>query len=191
VAIVDKFPGRKRLGSFKGLVDFYEWKGVKCARAWPIKPTNTKALIAAHKRLKSANEAWQSLSQVDRHAFNFMALYSDRSGRDLHHSYFLVKGRTPPIYYFKDLQVKKTEIRVRFELKQGGIPQIYYAYRPYLGPCMFVFFEFQAVRLSGGAYMARIYPNFRSVTKLLMEKHGVNILRWIPRKTGYLYFCLN
>jgi len=31
-------PQQEEIAAFKGLVDFYEWKGIHCARKWPTWP---------------------------------------------------------------------------------------------------------------------------------------------------------
>lgn len=38
MATLDKMPSQDVIGILAGIIDFYEWKGIPCARRWPRKP---------------------------------------------------------------------------------------------------------------------------------------------------------
>lgn len=70
---------------FKGVVDFYLWKGIPCFRKWPRSPGKRRApaVEAQWAAFAWAAANWDSLSPELQQAWKDTAAESGLSGRDL------------------------------------------------------------------------------------------------------------
>ncbi|MBA7587564.1 hypothetical protein ES708_29595 [subsurface metagenome] len=70
---------------FRGVLDFYVWKGIACVRSWPRSPGQRRApaVKAQWAAFSEATKLWQLLSPEVQAAYNRMAAGTHLTGRDL------------------------------------------------------------------------------------------------------------
>lgn len=85
MAKITEMVAQKVIDGFKGVIDFYLYMGVACARKWPRKvgPERTQAVINQWQYFTYVSANWNSLPQEIQDAYNEMASGSGLSGRDL------------------------------------------------------------------------------------------------------------
>lgn len=73
------------ISGYKGTVDFYLWKGLAVARAWPRTPGKKRAasVEAQWPVFADAAALWNTLAPEVQDAYNRMASGSTLSGRDM------------------------------------------------------------------------------------------------------------
>lgn len=73
------------ISAFKGTVDFYLWKGIPCARAWPHWPKRepTPQERANQQTFAYAAKAWALLSEYLKEMYRQMAAGTDWTARDI------------------------------------------------------------------------------------------------------------
>ena len=73
------------IDQFKGKVDFYEWKGIPCARKWPHWPKRLPTVPekANQDRFAYAIHAWTNLSEYIKAMYRQMAVGTSLTARDL------------------------------------------------------------------------------------------------------------
>ena len=79
------FPAQAIIDGFKGTIDFYVYRGIPCARAWPKSPGKARSpsVMAQWPVFSYASKEWNNLSQTVRDAYNTLATNSGLSGRDM------------------------------------------------------------------------------------------------------------
>ena len=85
MAKLEVLPAQAIIDSLKGKIDFYEWRGISCARKWPHIPPYVRSPqeLATHEAFAWAAANWNSLSPEVVSAYNETAQGSSLSGRDL------------------------------------------------------------------------------------------------------------
>jgi len=85
VAKIKKLPGTAIINGFKGVLDYYVWKGIACVRQWPRSPGHWRApaVMAQWSAFSEATKLWNTLSPEVQDAYNQMAAGTHLSGRDL------------------------------------------------------------------------------------------------------------
>lgn len=85
MAIIREMVGQKIISGFKGVVDFYYYMGVPCARAWPKSPGRNRspAVMSQWPVFTHAAELWRELSLEVRQAYKQMAVGTNLTARDL------------------------------------------------------------------------------------------------------------
>lgn len=91
MARVDKLPERAIIDGFKGVIDFYDHRGIACVRKWPTyRPRKPHAAEAANQQLFAlAVQTWPTLSASVKTAWADMAAASTFTGRDAFTSFFM------------------------------------------------------------------------------------------------------
>jgi len=85
MAKLAKMPQMAIIDGFKGTVDFYYWKGIPIARAWPKSPGKIRspAVMAQWSAFRYVASEWTKLSEVVQDAYRELATDSGLSGRDM------------------------------------------------------------------------------------------------------------
>lgn len=85
MAVIAKMPSARIINGFKGVIDFYVYKGVSCARKWPKKPTGrrTPEVEAQWPVFQEAAALWAEISSVVRDAYEEMALATNLTAKDM------------------------------------------------------------------------------------------------------------
>jgi len=85
MAKIGKMPGLAVINGFKGVVDFYTWKGIAVARAWPRSPGSNRAIAvqAQWPAFSWAAKNWTNLPSYIQDAYNRMAQGTNLTGRDI------------------------------------------------------------------------------------------------------------
>lgn len=86
LARLDKMPSQEIIDGLKGVVDFYYWKGIPCARKWPhwAKREPTPDEKAAQDRFAYAARSWKNLPEYVKAAYNNMAASTFNTGREIY-----------------------------------------------------------------------------------------------------------
>ncbi len=84
MAKISKVPNLKIIRKFRGILDFYEWKGIPCVRGWPIK----SGIITAGMRKRNvvfttAVHEYNKLSDQERLYWRTQVWKPGISGRDV------------------------------------------------------------------------------------------------------------
>jgi len=84
VAKIGKLPGAAVISGFKGVIDYYVWKGIACVRQWPRSPGHWRApaVMAQWSAFAEASKLWNELSPEVQEAYKRMAAGTSWSGRD-------------------------------------------------------------------------------------------------------------
>lgn len=85
MAVLSKLPSEAVISSFKGVVDFYLWKGIPCARKWPTWP---KRQAYPEERANQddfayANKLFSQLPDYLQQQYRNMAASTSFTGKDL------------------------------------------------------------------------------------------------------------
>ncbi|GAI68297.1 unnamed protein product [marine sediment metagenome] len=85
MAKISAMPQRAIIDGFKGTIDFYNYMGVPCARAWPKSPGKSRSpeVMAQWPIFSYASKEWNNLSQTVRDSYNTLSTNSGLSGRDM------------------------------------------------------------------------------------------------------------
>ena len=85
MAKIKALPGSKAISGFKGVVDFYVWRGIACARKWPSSPGHDRApaVMAQWSPFSEATRLWTQLSPEVQEAYRRMSAGTHLSGRDV------------------------------------------------------------------------------------------------------------
>ena len=85
MAKIGKLPGAAVISGFKGVIDFYVWKGIACVRQWPSSPGHWRApaVMAQWSAFTQATRLWQLLSPEVQDAYKRMAAGTHLTGRDI------------------------------------------------------------------------------------------------------------
>lgn len=85
MALIKHMLGEKAISGFKGVIDFYYYMGIACARAWPKSPgrRRTPSVQAGWASFSYAAGEWNNLSPEVRRAYEELATGSALSGRDM------------------------------------------------------------------------------------------------------------
>ena len=85
MAKLDVMPQRHIISKFKGLVDFYEYKGIPVARSWPYYPPRKPypAEAEAQQHFAEINHALMSADANTREALEAMAAGIPLTWRDI------------------------------------------------------------------------------------------------------------
>ena len=85
MAKLSAMPEESIISGFRGVVDFYEYLGIPCARAWPqFKGTNwPQSVRDTWPTFAAAARGWNTCSDVVRAAYRRQAATTDYSPRDL------------------------------------------------------------------------------------------------------------
>lgn len=77
--------GQKIIDGFKGVIDFYYYMGVPCARSWPKKigANRSPAVMAQWPIWTEAARLWGEISPTVREAYVQMAVSTDLTGKDM------------------------------------------------------------------------------------------------------------
>jgi hypothetical protein len=100
---LDKMPQQSIIDQYKGLVDFYLYKGVAVARRWPKWEPRlpTPAEAANQAAFKLINQIFQSLPPDIHEAYTQMAAQTTRTSKDVAVSLYMLGDGTemPPDYF--------------------------------------------------------------------------------------------
>jgi len=85
VAKIKALPGQQVISGFKGVVDYYVWRGIACARRWPRSPGHRRApaVMAQWSAFSEASKLWNALSPEVQEAYKRMSAGTHWSGRDV------------------------------------------------------------------------------------------------------------
>ena len=85
MAKIKALPGQEVISGFKGVIDYYVWKGIACVRSWPRSPGHKRApaVEAQWSAFAQASKMWTSLSPEVQEAYKRMAAGTSWSGRDV------------------------------------------------------------------------------------------------------------
>jgi len=85
MAILTALPHLSIINGFRGVIDFYLWKGIPCARRWPRwkkrKPYPAEA--ANQQAFAYANKLWPTLPPYIRTQYITMAVGTPLRGQDI------------------------------------------------------------------------------------------------------------
>jgi len=86
MAVLDALPERQVIDGFKGIIDFYLWKGLPCARKWPVwhKRKPSAAELANQTLFAAIVLSWNDLDQVTRQTYRDLAQGTGLTGRDVY-----------------------------------------------------------------------------------------------------------
>jgi len=79
------------INGFKGVLDFYVYKGVPCVRSWPRSPGHDRApaVQAQWPAFTWAAKSWKHLNIEIKEAYNQMAVSTYKTGKDLYMQSFI------------------------------------------------------------------------------------------------------
>lgn len=85
MATLDRMPSQAIIDDLKGVIDFYYWKGIPCARRWPtwVKRTATTREKANQDAFTYAIMSYAELPPVVRQFYVEMAAGTNVTARDL------------------------------------------------------------------------------------------------------------
>ena len=85
MARIKAMPAIKIIGGFKGVLDFYFWKGIPCVRAWPKSPIHSRsqAVQSTWPAFAYSAKAWYDLDPSLRELYNHQAAGTHMTGKDL------------------------------------------------------------------------------------------------------------
>ena len=85
MAIITEMVGQKVIDGFKGVIDFYYYKGLACARRWPKSPGRARspAVMAGWPAFGYAAGEWNNISPAVRRTYEALASGTGLSGRDM------------------------------------------------------------------------------------------------------------
>ena len=95
MAVLKQLPSQAIISALKGTVDFYLWKGLPCARAWPHWPKRVPYPTekAAQDRFAYAAKAWALLPEYLKEMYRQMVAGTDFTARDMFTRLYLTGNR--------------------------------------------------------------------------------------------------
>lgn len=88
MAKVSVMPSLEIIGSMRGVLDYYYWKGVACVRTWPKTPmsSRTQASLDSAQLFGEIAQGWALVGGVVKAQYIEMAAGTPRTGRDVYMS---------------------------------------------------------------------------------------------------------
>ncbi len=85
MAKIQALPGQEVISGFKGVIDYYVWKGIACVRRWPRSPGHRRApaVMAQWSAFSESSKLWTQLSPEVQEAYKRMSAGTHWSGRDV------------------------------------------------------------------------------------------------------------
>jgi len=85
MAVLQQLPEQEIIDGFKGVIDFYLWNGIPCARKWPTYRPRIPSPQeqASRDAFAYANSQWTLLSPEVKAQWNQMAGGTGLTGKDL------------------------------------------------------------------------------------------------------------
>jgi len=85
MAIIKAMVAQKVIDGFKGVIDFYFYMGVPCARAWPKKPSQIRNanVRAQWPVFTTAAKLWREISPELRQAYEQMTVGTNLTAKDM------------------------------------------------------------------------------------------------------------
>jgi len=85
MAKLKALPGMKIVSGFKGVIDYYIWMGIPCARRWPRSPGTRRAplVMAQYSTWSYAAKLWAHMPTEIQDAYRSTTAGTNLSGRDL------------------------------------------------------------------------------------------------------------
>ena len=85
MAIIKEMVGKKVIDGFRGVVDFYYYMGVSCARSWPKSPGKSRSWAVTQQWavFKEAARLWPLLSTSVQQTYVEMARPTNLTGKDM------------------------------------------------------------------------------------------------------------
>lgn len=95
MAKLTRMPNWQLAGRMKPPLDFYTWKGIWCARYYPLRihQPGTPAQQATWDAMNTCVDGWNDLAKIDREAYTRFVRDSHRTGKDFYYRIHL-KGET-------------------------------------------------------------------------------------------------
>lgn len=92
MAKIREMIGEKVIDGFKGVIDFYYYMGIPCARKWPRSPgkRRTPAVEARWAAFTYAAREWNNLSSTVQESYKRLAKGTGLSGRDVQQRAYLI-----------------------------------------------------------------------------------------------------
>jgi hypothetical protein len=86
MARLTNLPAQQLIDGFKGVLDYYLWLGIPCARKWPVwhKREPTAAEYANQELFAAVVTAWNDVDAVSRKAFFDLAVGTGLTARDMY-----------------------------------------------------------------------------------------------------------
>jgi len=122
MAILERLPSNAVIKKLAGVVDFYLWKGIPCARSWPCKPTNTPAIQKTHSNMRNGLAFYDHLSQNDLDAWKLASKNSDWTPRDMFLSHCLLNSCNRSLIEYQNFWYSEPYIHVEIERIQDPKP---------------------------------------------------------------------
>lgn len=103
-----KLPSLDIIHGFRGILDFYVWKGIPLVRKWPVTPKShlTEGTMTAAKTFGKIIKAWGLIDSVTMAAFIEDAQDHPRTARDIYVSATLGKLHKATMSDFMDLAIE-------------------------------------------------------------------------------------
>jgi len=85
MALIKEMVGKKVIDGFKGVIDYYYYMGVPCARAWPKSPGKLRSqnVMSQWPIFTSAAKLWRDISPEIRQAYFQMAVGTNLTAKDI------------------------------------------------------------------------------------------------------------
>lgn len=118
MAVITRPLNEEIFQQLKGVVDFYYWKSLLCARAYPksIQQPGTPAQRTTWNAFNDARLFFKLLTQSDKKAYKYLAGGSHFTWRDLFMKVFLkgwwIEKRAPPMLYGLKVRNDKGKLKI-------------------------------------------------------------------------------
>lgn len=85
MAIIKAMVGQKVIDGFRGVIDFYFYMGIPCARSWPKSPGKRRSpsVTAQWPVFQNAARLWRELSPGVRKTYEDMAVTTNLTAKDI------------------------------------------------------------------------------------------------------------
>ncbi len=86
MAILDNAPTQVIIDGFKGVLDFYQWRGLWCVRKWPVYKPRIPHVTESLNQQSFAyiNKLWRTIPSFVQNLYRAMAVGTPFTGKDLY-----------------------------------------------------------------------------------------------------------
>lgn len=125
MAKLDKLPQKQIIDGYKGIIDFYLWKGIPIARKWPVfRPYQfSQAQLANQQAFSYINKLWSSIDLLIKTQLTYFLRNATITAKDLYVRGYM-KGLfeiMPPEYYATEETQLLNLAQLTLALKTGDL----------------------------------------------------------------------
>lgn len=191
MAVIDKMPPRYLYGRYRGLFDWYTYKGLVCVRQWPMRMSRTPAAIATWDNMIRSCKRYKDSTPDFKYAYNRLGSLSKLAPRDIYEHYDMRRQANAIYTEVQSVEKKVPGIEIKVDSISGAKPFLRYSFLPENQISRFVSWEGIGEVICRAHATDWFRPVFYGCLDMQFNWSANNGKVTIPHGDGFLFFVLD